>query len=139
MNPQDNTPAIRMDTANLYREETFTDNAVGTLRRLTPVTAGGETDPGRPVQFIGTTQVLTNAGPLPLSFEIEAQTLTEAADAFGEAARKAFEHTMEELREMQRQQASSIVVPKGGVGPGGGMGPGGLPGGGVGGGNIQLP
>ena len=128
-----------MDTANLYREEVFTDNTVGTLRRLLPVTADGETDPSRPVQFVGSTQVLTNAGPLLLTFEIEAATLTEAAAAFGDAAKVAFEKTMEELREFQRQQASSIVVPKGGVGPGGGMGPGGLPGGGVGGGNIQLP
>ena len=129
MNPYENAPDIRMDTANLYREETFTDNAVGTLRRLTPVTADGETDPARPVQFVGTTQVLTTAGPLPLSFEIEAASLTEAATAFGNAAREAFERTMEELKEMQRQQASSIVVPKGGMDPSGGMG----------GGKIQMP
>ena len=132
MNPNENAPPIRMDTANLYREDTFTDNAVGTLRRLTPVTAEGETDPARTVQFVGSTQVLTTAGPLPLSFEIEATTLTEAAEAFGDAAREAFERTMEELKEMQRQQASSIVVPKGGMDPTGGMGN-------MGGGKIQMP
>ena len=33
---------IKMDVSNLYREETFTDNTVGTLRRITPVTADGE-------------------------------------------------------------------------------------------------
>jgi len=120
---------IRMDTDNLYLEEVFTDNTVGTLRRLRPVTADGAPDPSRPVQFVGSTQILTNAGPLPLSFEIEAASLTEAAAGFGDAARQAFERTMEELREMQRQQASSIVVPKGGMPPGGGMG----------GGKIQLP
>jgi len=132
MNPNENSPEIRMDSANLYREETFTDNAVGTLRRLTPVTADGDTDPARPVQFVGSTQILTTAGPLPLSFEIEASSLTEAAEAFGNAARQAFEQTMEELREMQRQQASSIVVPKGGMDPMGGMGN-------MGGGKIQMP
>lgn len=131
-NPQSDNE-IQMDTANLYREEVFTDNTVGTLRRLTPVTAAGEADPSRAVQYVGSTQVLTNAGPLPLSFEIEAGSLSEAAAAFGEAAGQAFEQTMEELREMQRQQASSIVVPKGGMG--GGMGPGG----GAGGGKIQMP
>jgi hypothetical protein len=125
---------IRMDASNLYREETFTDNTVGTLRRITPVTPEGDPDPGRPVQFVGSTQVLTTAGPLPLSFEIEATTLSEAAAGFGEAAKKAFERTMEELKEYQRQQASQIVVPKGGVDPmGGGMG--GMPGGG----KIQMP
>ena len=67
MNTPESNPEIKMDLANLYREETFTDNAVGTLRRMTPVTAEGETDPSRPLQFIGSTQVLTSAGPLPLS------------------------------------------------------------------------
>lgn len=130
MNTPEPNNEIKMDVNNLYREETFTDNAVGTLRRMTPVTAEGETDAGRPVQFIGSTQILTTAGPLPLSFEIEATTLTEAAAAFGDAAKDAFEKTMEELKEMQRQQASSIVVPKGGMDPMGG---------GMGGGKIQMP
>jgi len=119
---------INMDASNLYREETFTDNKVGTLRRITPVTSQGETDSGRAVQFVGSTQVMTSAGPLPLSFEIEADSLSEAADGFGAAAKQAFEKTMEELKEMQRQQASQIVVP--GAGGMGGMG---------GGGNIQMP
>ena len=132
MNNPDTQNEIKMDTTNLYREEVFTDNAVGTLRRMTPVTPEGEPDPSRPTQFLGATQVLTTAGPLPLSFEIPAESLIEAAAAFGDAAKGAFEKTMEELKEMQRQQASSIVVPKSGMDPmGGGMGGGG--------GNIQLP
>jgi hypothetical protein len=135
MNNPETRNEIQMDTANLFREEVFTDNTVGTLRRMVPVTADGEIDTSRATQYVGSTQVMTNAGPLPLSFEIEASTLTEAAAAFGDAAKDAFEKTMEELREMQRQQASSIVVPQGGMGPGGGM-PGGM---GPGGGKIQLP
>ena len=130
MNNPETQHEIRMDVNNLYREETFTDNAVGTLRRLTPVTADGDIDTARPMQFIGSTQVLTTAGPMPLSFEIEAETLTEAAEAFGDAAKRSFEQTMEELKEMQRQQASSIVVPKSGMDPMGGMG---------GGSNSQMP
>jgi hypothetical protein len=133
MNSPETSQEIRMDVSNLYREETFTDNAVGTLRRMLPVTADGEVDPSRSVQYIGSTQVLTTAGPLPLSFEIEASSLTEAAEGFGDAAKEAFEKTMEELKEMQRQQASSIVVPKAGMDPTGG------PGGGFGGGKIQMP
>jgi hypothetical protein len=131
MNKPDTRNEIQMDASNLYREDVFTDNAVGTLRRLVPVTAEGENDASRATQYVGSTQVLTNAGPLPLTFEIEAGSLTEAAAAFGDAAKKAFERTMEELRELQREQASSIVVPKGGMGGIGGMGPGG--------GKIQLP
>ncbi len=35
---------IAMDSANLYREETFTDRRVGTLQVLTPITKTGATD-----------------------------------------------------------------------------------------------
>ena len=131
MNNPNTSNEIKMDASALYREETFTDNAVGTLRRLTPVTSTGEPDPDRSEQFVGSTQVLTSAGPLPLSFEIPAESLAEAAEAFGDAAKGAFEKTMEELKEMQRQQASSIVVPGAG-----GMDP---MGGGMGGGKLQIP
>ena len=137
MNNPNSNNEIKMNASDLYREETFTDNAVGTLRCLSPVTEAGEPDPARARQYIGSTQVLTNAGPLPLSFEIPATTLAEAAEGFGEAAREAFEKTMEEIKEMQRQQASSIVVPGAGGGGGGGGGMGGM--GGMGGGGIQVP
>ena len=95
-----------------------------------PVTTAGEPDSTRSEQYIGSTQVLTTAGPLPLSFEIPAESLAEAAAAFGDGAKEAFERTMEELKEMQRQQASSIVVPGQGAGPMGG---------GMGGGGFQMP
>ncbi len=134
MNSPETENEIKMDPGSMFREDVFTDNAVGSLRRLTPVTADGSDDPSRATQFVGSTQVLTNAGPLPLNFEIPAATLAEAIEGFGPAARQAFERTMDELREMQREAASSIVVPRGGVDPGkmGGMG-------GAGGGGIQLP
>lgn len=123
------TPDISMDPDALCREEVFTDNRIGTIRKLTPVTSGGEEDHSRPVQYLGSTQIMTPAGALPLSFEIPATNLKDAAEGFGAAAQEAVGRTMEELRELQRQAASSIVVPKGG------MDPGGL----AGGGKIQLP
>jgi hypothetical protein len=129
MNNPEASNEIHMDAGNLYLEELFTDNAVGTLRRLSPVTATGDPDATRSTRFVGATQVLTTAGPLPLSFEIEAPSLAEAAANFGDAAKEAFEKTMEELKAMQRQQASSIVVPGMGGGPMGSKG----------GGNIQMP
>lgn len=145
MTPPEAQDQIRMNAGDMYREDVFTDNAVGSIRRLTPVTADGADDDSRQQTFVGSTQVLTNAGPLPLNFEIPAASLSEAIAGFGEAAREAFEQTMEELRELQREQASSIVVPRGGVDPGkmgggqgGGMG-GGMGGGGMGGGGIKLP
>jgi len=121
-----------MDPAALYQEETFTDRKVGTLRRLTPVKPDGSPDPGRAVLYLGQAQFLTPMGTLPLGFEIEASTLSEAVSRFSDAARKAFENAMEELRELRREAASSIIIPE--MGAGGMPGPGGLPGGG----KIQL-
>ena len=122
----ENDMSLTMNSAELYREETFTDQKVGTLRRMTPVDAEGNTDPRRSVIYIGQAQMMTPAGALPLSFEIPAATLAEACTQFGDAARKAMEETIEELKEMRRQQASSLVIPgqgsPGGMGGMGGMG-----------------
>ena len=78
---------------------------------MTPVTAEGEPDNSRKIQFIGSTQIMTPGGALPLTFEIESETLQGAVDGFGDAAKLAVERTMDDLKERQRQQASSIVVP----------------------------
>src|SRR5712692_6131022 len=92
---------LKMDPATLYREDSFTDRRMGLIRVLTPVKSDGLTDASRKVVYIGEAQLLTAAGPLPLSFEIE---------------------------EMRREAASSIVIPgrdplgfgKSGPMPGGG-------------------
>ena len=119
----------KMDLNDLWREEVITDRKVGTIRVLTPITAAGAVDAKRAVQYIGQAQILTPAGALPLSFEIPAKTLEDAVVNFSAAAQKGIEHAMEELRQIQREQASQIVIPKGPL-PGGGK---------VGGGGIQIP
>jgi len=113
MSQIENSPEISMDASALTREEVYTDSRVGTIRKLTPVTVDGEQDNNRAVQFVGSTQIMTPGGALPLSFEIESDTLEGAVAGFGDAAKLAVERTMEELKEMQRQQASSIVMPGG--------------------------
>ena len=67
-----------MDSAQIYREEIFTDRRVGTIRRLTPVDADGTADAPRPVVFVGQAQVMTPMGAVPISFELEAATLDAA-------------------------------------------------------------
>ena len=104
-------PEIRLDSGQLYREETYTDRRMGTLRKLLPVHADGSDDPARPAVWEGSTSLMTPAGTLPLNFEIEAETFSEALEKYPAAAREALEKTMEELRELRREQASSIVVP----------------------------
>jgi hypothetical protein len=105
-----------MDSAQIYREETFTDRKVGTIRRLTPVTADGSTDTLRPVVFVGQAQIMTPMGAVPISFELEATTLDAAIEKFGPAAEQAVQQTMRELQEMRREQASSLVIPDAGGG-----------------------
>lgn len=131
-NPNERAPDVKMDAAALYREEIYTDRKVGTIRTLTPVKSDGSPDAGRKIVYAGEAQILTNAGPLPISFEIDAKSLEDAAQKFAGAAKEAIERTMRELQELRRQAASSIVVPQGGMG---GLPPGGMPGGG----KIQLP
>ena len=121
----------KMDPNTLYREEIVTDRKVGTIRMMTPLKIDGSTDAARPVLYVGEAQIMTGAGPLPITFEIDAKDLGEAVDNFGPAAKEAIERTVRDLQEMRRQAASSIVVPQGGMG--------GLPGVGGGGGKIQLP
>lgn len=114
MSQMEKTPEIAMDATALTREEVYTDSRIGTIRKMTPVTLDGEVDNSREIQFVGSTQIMTPGGALPLSFEIETETLEGAVAGFGDAAREAVERAMEELKEMQRQQASSIVMPGGG-------------------------
>lgn len=131
MAAQNDLPDVRLDPAAMYREEIFTDRRAGTIRRLTPVTLDGATDPSRPVLFSGQTQLLTPAGVLPLVFEIEAATLDEALQKFPEGVKVALEQAIDEAREMRREAASRIVVPEVGAGA---IGPG--P---AGGGKIKFP
>jgi hypothetical protein len=106
---------IAMDPATLYREDVFTDRAVGTIRQLTPVSPDGAADSTRPILFAGQTQIMTQGGVLPLNFEIPAASLAQAVAQFGAAARQAIEDTMREIQELRRQAASQLVVPDAGT------------------------
>jgi hypothetical protein len=109
---------ITVDRENLYLEEVFTDLKIATIRRLSPVKPDGSHDETRPTLFQGQTQLMSQMGPLPVSCAIEAANLEEAMDKFGEAMGQAVERMIEEAREIQRQEASRIIVP--GAAPAGG-------------------
>ena len=110
-----NAPDPSMDADDLYREDTYSDRKVGTIRVMTPVKADGSPDPARAPIYVGQAQIMTPAGVLPLSFEIPAANLKDACAGFADGAKVAFEDTMKELQEMRRQQASSIVIPEAGA------------------------
>ena len=126
---------LKMERDRLYLEEVITDLAAGTIRRMTPLKADGAPDPSRPTLYLGQAQVLSAMGPVPIQFELDASSLEEAIEMFGPEAEQAVRRMVDELRELQREQASQIVVPGSGAVPGGGPMPGGGP---IRGGRIQL-
>ena len=120
-----------MDAASLYREDIYTDRKIGTLRVLSPVKADGSPDTLRRTVYQGEAQLMTNVGPLPISFDIDADNLSDAVAKYGDATKSGVERAMRELQEMRRQASSSIVLPPAGATLASG---GGLPGG-----KIQIP
>ena len=115
-----------MDPNGLFREENYTDQKMGTIRKLIPVCADGSDDTDRPVNFFGSAQVMTPMGAIPLNFALEGTTIGEAAEDFADKAAIAMEEAAKELERMRREQASQIVVPgqggQGGMGGGSGSG-----------------
>ncbi len=123
-----------MDPKSLYREEIYTDRKMGTLRVMIPVAPDGSPDAGRQTLYLGEAQLMTNMGPLPVSFDIEGKSLSEAVANYGEASKAGIEQALRELQEMRRQASSSLVIPPAGAAAAlGGLG--GRPGGG----KIQMP
>ncbi|MEZ4216596.1 MAG: hypothetical protein R3E88_08970 [Myxococcota bacterium] len=115
---------LAVDRDNLYREDVVTDLRAATIRRLVPIRADGSDDPSRETLFLAETQLLTQAGLLPVQARLESTTLAAALDEFPNAIQKAVDRMVEEAREMQRREASRIVVPTPDL-TGGPLGPGG--------------
>lgn len=104
-------PDINIDETSLVKETVYSDQKVGSVRVLTPVTLSGEVDKSRKITYFGQTQVMTPGGAIPLNFELLADNLAAAFSAFGDAAKESMDQTMREIQEYQREQASKIVVP----------------------------
>jgi hypothetical protein len=102
---------IKLDPNDLYREESYTDRRVGSIRCMVPVKSDGSEDNGRKKLFMGHTQLWSQMGPIPITFEIEADDLDQAIEAFPAAAQEGIQNTLREAEEMRRQQESQIVVP----------------------------
>ena len=117
MMDQNSTDQIdfNLDTRNLYREESFTDLKAGAIRRLVPVKSDGSEDGARTAIFIGTAQLLTPEGPLPVQARLAANNFQEAIEAFPSAMRQATQEMIVQLQEMQKKmqekEDSRIIVP----------------------------
>jgi hypothetical protein len=102
---------VTVDVDNLYREETFTDLKVASLKRLTPIKLDGSDDPSRAVLWMGQTQLMSQVGPVPVACRIEASSLEEATQKFPDAVNRAVQEMVDEARQLQRDEASRIVIP----------------------------
>ncbi|HMP73812.1 MAG TPA: hypothetical protein PKE55_11175 [Kiritimatiellia bacterium] len=128
---------LQLDRANLYREETITDLRTGTIRVLTPIKEDASHDDARPSIFMCQTEVMTNAGPLPISARIDATTLSAAIDKFPSTIQAAIEEMIQRVQNYQREQASRLVTPADLSGKGQII-PGAFGGGAKGGGNLII-
>ena len=106
---------LTMDQQNLYREENYTDLKAGSVRRLIPVRPDGRPDESRSEIFVGTTQLMTNEGPLPVQARLMANTFQEALSIFPDAMRQATAEMIDEFEKMQQKMKaeadSRIIVP----------------------------
>jgi hypothetical protein len=103
---------IKINPDNLYKEETFTDLTYASIRRLTPVKIDGSVDESRETFFTGMAQLMSPNGPIPVQCVIEgAKTLSEAADKLPDAIEKTVQAMIAEAKEMERKEASRIVMP----------------------------
>jgi len=107
---------FELDRENLYREESYTDLKAGAIRRLIPVQSDGSPDTSRTEIFVGTTQLLTPEGPLPVQARLMANNFQEALAAYPAAMRQATQEMIAQLEELQKKYQqekddSRIIVP----------------------------
>jgi hypothetical protein len=100
-----------VDRQNLYREETYTDLKVASIRRLIPVNPDGSVDKTRKTVFVGETNLMTPGGPLPVQAVITAKQLQQAIKRFPEAMQAAVEKLAEEMNRIRQKENSSIITP----------------------------
>ncbi len=101
-----------VDTKNLFREEGYTDLQVASIRKLVPVKTDGTDDDTREPVFVAHTQLMSNAGPLPVQCPLEAKTLEDAIKEFPGAIKETIDNIVNEVQK-QQADASRIVVPGG--------------------------
>ncbi|MFQ5485972.1 MAG: cytoplasmic protein [Desulfobacterales bacterium] len=109
---QENSFNFNFDKSSLYREESFTDLKVGTIRRLTPVKLNGSEDKSRNTIFMGQTSLMSPNGPVPLQAIIQAKEIQQAIKRFPEAMREAMDQLIEEAKKLREEEKSKIQKPE---------------------------
>jgi hypothetical protein len=100
---------FRLDRANLFQEETFTDIRNGSVKRFTPIRPDGTPDKSRKTIYVGQTSLYTPEGPLPIQNMIAAKDLAQAFKRFPEAMEEAVQRLMEEAKKMEKEKSAPII------------------------------
>jgi len=108
---QNHEVEFSVNRQNLYREESFTDMKVASIRRLTPVKSDGSEDKSRKAIFVGQTNLITPNGPVPIQTIIDARQLQQAIKKFPEAMQNEMERLLEEMKKLKQEKESRIIVP----------------------------
>lgn len=118
MNGNSGTPGsinFAVDKKNLYREESITDLKIASIRKLIPVHVDGSEDKSREPIFLGSTQLGTPQGPIPIQAKLEANTFEEALEIFPKAMEMETQKVIESFKQLQEEQKktekSRIIVP----------------------------
>ena len=109
---QGNSVNFNFDKNNLYREESFTDLKVGTIRRLMPVNLNGSEDKSRKTIFVGKTSLMSPNGPVPLQAGIQAKEIQQAIKRFPEAMEAAMVQLIAEAKKLKEEEKSKIQEPE---------------------------
>lgn len=111
-----NNMDFQVDKDNLYREESVTDLKIANIRQLIPVLLDGSADSSREIIFLGSTQLGTPQGPIPIQAKLDAKTLEQALDMFPKAMEIETQRVIENFKQMAEQQqkkekGSRIIMP----------------------------
>jgi hypothetical protein len=109
---QNNQFDFKVDRSNLYREESFTDLKVGSIKHLRPVKSDGSEDKTRKPIFVGQSNIMTPQGPLPIQGVIKAKELQQAIKKFPEAMEVAMERLVDEAKKYQEQKEQDSQIQK---------------------------
>ena len=104
-----------VDKDNLYREESITDLKIATIRQLIPIKSDGSDDTQRDPIFLGSTQLSSPQGPIPIQAKLEATTFEQAMAVFPKTMEAETRVVIENLKRLheqqQRKQDSRIIMP----------------------------
>ncbi len=111
INEEINKTEFVVDKDNMFREESYTDLQVASIRKMVPIKTDGTDDGTREPLFFASTQLMSPQGPLPIQAPLKAKTLETAIEEFPAVIKLAIEQTIAKIKKMQQEEESRIVVP----------------------------